>query len=366
MKLDSRLIGLSLKSVPFAILFFLFAFILALFSPDAIADAGQGGFYPLSQLNPRPEMAETVFASTRRLSMEAGVSCSSAIVSNDGYLLTALHCLPRCLEDAINKKNSQDARAFTRPGFTGIEILDQASFVKNCPADLVPFISDPDVQQVRLVWVGHGRALIDEAFLATHPLPSLDISRSADQIDDYAILKIDYVKNGDHPCMALGPLPAAGAPVWNVGYPSWTLRPGRRGATGAELVASSGQALAGASMDPFLQGIASTLSDPKAFWDAMGLIYGRPDLLRTDADSYFTNSGGSQVNQAGQLIAVLSSITKATQDSYNHAMVIGTSTERIRNEVTKELGTAKAQEIFNCHPVSTEIVKETLDGFFGN
>jgi S1-C subfamily serine protease len=323
------------------------------------AEPAKGGFYTNEQLTFRPNRIENALASTRRIQNTEEDSCSSVIISNSGYLITNIHCMLKCNELALENPAESGTRAFDSEKFkgifNGIKIVDQQKYVDFCNShrslNTIPYYVEPDiVGDLEMVWVGRGRANTKEEMLAPLSITEAELAPFKNALNDYVILKAKPQDGKKLNCLKPGPLPPVNAWTWVIGFPAWNQRENGHGSNGAGQFISFGTVRSSVAGDVSLSSLAEHLgpAEKENFWRNSRFIYDRKDWLRTDADAFGNNSGGAIIDNNGQFVALLFSITKSTFEGYYGATVFGISPLTIRSEIEHSLGKQKAAEIFDC------------------
>lgn len=310
---------------------------VALAAPSRAAQ----GFFAPGDLPRKPAGLDAAFAAVIRLE-RANLSdtCSAVAVSADGYLLTNIHCVEGCLEQA---GWLEDGGAAVAAG-EGYRVLSVARQPPEeglaCPGYMW---STPSLYTggARLVWLGRGKETFDEG--KVDAMSGDAVSGLAENQDDAALLKFDVPSAV--PCLrAALAAPGAGEPVWAIGYPLWTTRHDGHDSDGAGKYVSYGLVRGSLRDDPYLPSLIET---PSA-WARLESIYGKPQLLLSDLDIMPGNSGGAMIDADGRLAALSYGIVKNTQERYLGATALGLRLTTIRAEIEAALGKEKAAAVFSC------------------
>lgn len=317
-----------------------FVSIISLFligTPEPVRAA----FYTLGDLPVRPSagVIERASSATHRITMETGSNCSGVVLSPDGYVLTALHCMDLCLEQA----GVSSRRRRTHELYSLYEIGEQAPKDLVCPRFGASYwLSEHDAVSPRVVWLGRGTETFDDA--RVEELPAEVISEIKGLIGDYAILKYDL----PGPAACLPPAretPRPGETLWALGYPDWTKRDSGHNSAGVHQQHISFGARRGSIReDAYLRTIFSS----EAPWRLEESIFDQPHVLIADLDVYGGSSGGPVINDKGEIVAVVYSSIHASATEELHASALGISLASVVAEVRRGLGETKAAEIFNC------------------
>lgn|GEM_PF-1371584 len=314
----------------------------ALASAPASAQLQKTKFYLPENLPKRPAEFERAYAATVDLEIpNEGRICSAAVVSDDGYLLTDLHCVLHCLED---KGWLKDGRA-TREKGEGYEIVRiredfRAPKDMSCE-NLVWDEAGVRADNPRVVLLGKAKANFSEE--KADILSESAVQAVRENMKDFALLKFEL----PHPvaCLpAAAASPAAGQAVWGIGFPSFTMRYDGYDSSGYKKHISPGIVRKSIREDPYLRGL---ILDP-ARWSVIDCIYADPDLLLSDIDLMEGNSGGPLVDASGRLAGLTWGSVAHDGKKELHATALGLRIEALRREIAAGLGEDKAREIFSC------------------
>lgn len=307
-----------------------------------------GAFYKPANLPLTPKNYERAVQASVRIGA-AGETCSAALISKDGYVATAIHCIEKCIKPVWGYNPAINVEwPSLKNVFDGVRVLEQMPARLQCPDYITSnfYIWDHHLNNARLVWMGRGYITNDEKELVR--LSPTAFAPLKDLSEDLAILKYDFESEPrDLPCVpVVDKAPAAGAPVWALGYP---VRGPGYDYNGYKEYASLGRVRASIDEDPILRGYAREIApkDVGVFWDYQRALWQKDGVLLTTLQAAHGNSGGMIVDENGSLAAILFSIIKSGA-SYNGSTVLGVSLPAARENIRRALGDDKAAEIFNC------------------
>jgi hypothetical protein len=220
----------------------------------AVAPA-QAKFYTLENLPESPAAFRRAYDAAVRLDVldGAGDHCSAVVVSGDGYVLTNLHCVKQCLEEAGFLEKS--AEQFSGANYSILHIRDQR------PADLVCpslYWQDRDGNphlNGRIEWLGRGNNTFLDPEVETISEPVF--KKILENNDDFALLKFDLPEPAACVPLARGAA-APGDRVWNIGYPGFTMRYDGFDSTGYKKHISLGTVTGDVRSDSYLSGVIRT------------------------------------------------------------------------------------------------------------
>lgn len=333
----------------------------------------RGGFYQEADVPIGPAHLNRAIRATVRLGK--GSTCSAVILSKDGYVATAAHCIDDCILTTYNskpdlklswiRKASLDSpmeelshKTDMPPRPTIFEVLE---FHERVPAQLkcseyvqtTWTLWDYDLQNPEIVWLGRGVLTDDEKSLIH--VSDAEFDRIKDINQDIAILKYHRKGGaGEVPCI---PVAKVNAPkdsaTWAIGFP---VRGPGHVYDGYHKLVSLGRVRDSIEVDPVLKGYAGDMSaqDADVMWKQQKALWNRDSLFLTSLDAAHGNSGGSIVNEKGELVAILTDIMRSDAVP-NGGTTIGASVPYVRGEVVKALGEAKAGEIFNCPSEESQV-----------
>jgi hypothetical protein len=266
---------------------------------------------------------------------QADSYCTVSPISNDGYLITALHCVRSCLEAAKLSETGSDS-------FVGLQEL----FVSTHSKAVNTFCKDINIpalgiQGVTVLETGSALSQFDAQFVSTFPnlykeLKNRGFDRRA---NDYAILKVNPVRT-----LACWPLSKAAAPaaanIWALGYPL----PADISKQKPVLKASAGRVYASALES---RAYASAESpDEQAYLTA---LYSEAGVLYSNASNQFGQSGGPVIAADGSVVGVVSGFTTVTlKDNSEIHELVASSTESILKEITPALAATLLKKSAAC------------------
>lgn len=309
-----------------------------------------GAFYKPAELPIKPKNYDRAVGASVRIGAD-GATCSAVLLSKDGYVATAIHCIEECLKPTWNYRPIVDVDWLNQKNiFDAVRVREQVPTRLQCPDFLTShyFIWDHRLNNMRIVWMGRGYITQDEKQIVK--LSPSEFSLLKDLNEDIAILKYDFEAGETHdiPCVPIAEKASLpGAPVWALGFP---VRGGSGYAyNGYKEYASVGRVRAQIDEDPILRGYATEIAanDVGPFWDRQKSLWENEGLLLTTLQAAHGNSGGMILNENGELAALLFSIVKSS-DIYNGSSVVGVSLSAARANIRRDLGDRKTAEIFNC------------------
>lgn len=309
----------------------------------AVAPA-QAKFYTLENLPESPAAFRRAYDAAVRLDVldGAGDHCSAVVVSGDGYVLTNLHCVKQCLEEAGFLEKS--AEQFSGANYSILHIRDQR------PADLVCpslYWQDRDGNphlNGRIEWLGRGNNTFLDPEVETISEPVF--KKILENNDDFALLKFDLPEPAACVPLARGAA-APGDRVWNIGYPGFTMRYDGFDSTGYKKHISLGTVTGDVRSDSYLSGVIRTEEQ----WRREEAAYGAPAVLLSTTDSMHGSSGSMTINAAGELVALHYSATspsalRMTDDLGANALSLRAAA--IAAELEAGLGAEITAKIFSC------------------
>lgn len=216
--------------------------------------------------------------------------CTVSPITPDGYLLTALHCVRDCLikagaaeEGAVPNFGLQDLFLVKNPTRVNVVCADQS----------VPALG---AKSVTVVATGRALSSFSAEFFGSFSGLHQELQERglSSRGNDFALLKIDTKK--PLPCLSLQLSPmVAGSKIFGIGFP----KPQQQ-TQSLTLQASPGLRYASASQSQFYQ--ASPQSE-RAYVES---LYNDTAVIYSNAVSQFGQSGGPVVNEAGELVGVIS------------------------------------------------------------
>jgi len=302
-----------------------------------------------------------------------GIRCSAVILSNSGYVATNIHCLADAKSSVLVPRWGMEpnvkTKSLIKKGYYDIFQVEErtpdvqwtdlvksyfsldnyiwtSDKTRNSPIEMVDYGMD----QVQVVWLGNGKQNHNEQLINELSREELDALVEASQ--DIAILKYNVKGNkAQVPCLSLADSRAkAGDAIWAIGHPARNKRDNGMSSPGNSLAVSLGRVRATIEHDPIYQGYAKAMNalEARSFWEKEKEIFEQDHLLLSTADIYGGNSGGAMINEHGDLVAISYSISKANENKYEGATSFGVRTDHVKKWLERDLGAAKAQEIFDC------------------
>lgn len=144
--------------------------------------------------------SQIVEASQAVYRFKSSFQCSGTFVSNDGYFITALHC--------IKGLNYEYLRLST--GDILLRYQDQEGVILDQP------LFDLEATKPKLVFLGDGHQF-NFSYLDNRKLSDLDRGKVHQIVEDFAILKFDL--NNSVPCVQIATPPPYDADLFGMGYP---------------------------------------------------------------------------------------------------------------------------------------------------
>lgn len=318
---------------------------LALFAAvPASAGFQKASIYLPENLPAKPAGFERAYAAAIGLSIpNEGRICTGTPVSSDGYLLTNLHCVLHCLED---KGWFKDGRATLEQGENHkiVRIAEKARKPKDTVCEnLVWDEGSVYAANGRVVLLGSAKTNFSEEKVGE--LPETVVEAVYANMDDFALLK--YELPAPAACIPAAPTsPAAGAEVWGIGYPNFTMRYDGFDSTGYKKHIAYGRVRGSIREDPYLQGLVAG----DIPWRRLDRVYSQPDLLMSDLDTMGGNSGGPLLDASGRLVGLTWGIVASSSEKHLKATALGLRIEALRRDVSAGLGEARMKQVFSCAP----------------
>ncbi|MFA6031018.1 MAG: serine protease [Elusimicrobiota bacterium] len=308
------------------------------------ASAGfqKASIYLPENLPAKPTGFERAYGATIGLSIpNDGRICTGTPVSSDGYLLTNLHCVLHCLED---KGWFKDGRATLEQGenYKIVRIAATARKPKDTVCEnLVWDEGDVYAANGRVVLLGSAKANFSEEKVGE--LPETVVEAVYANMHDFALLK--YELPAPAACIPAAPAsPSAGAEVWGIGYPSFTMRYDGFDSSGYKKHIAYGRVRGAIREDPYLQGLVAG----DIPWRRLDRVYSQPDLLMSDLDTMGGNSGGPLLDSSGRLVGLTWGIVASSSEKHLKATALGLRVEALRRDIGAALGEARVKQVFAC------------------
>ena len=302
-------------------------------------------------------------ASLREFLPQSG--CSAQFISDDGYLLTASHCLHRLLTPNPFLPEVLSKLDLAKPKITQIadvthqkdqlEGTSWSEFGCHAPSDLVlPDIVVFDEEglihrgKATVVYLGGGffgdesHLILDEK-LGIAVAPSL-LGRLRSASEDFVILKVEGLRK--RKCIKVAHEPVEPKmPVWNIGFPAPAPRADGKSANGESNVVSRGVVLGSLREFPDFRGYSS---------EAMRIIdsfYISDIAFTSDADAVSGSSGSMVLNESGQLVGIVflgAPSGVATDRLFTRPLTTGVRATRIMEDLVSQFGARAAEAITRC------------------
>lgn len=299
-------------------------------------------FYNSDQLVSKPQKLENALNSTFYLNVDDSENhCTAFAISNDGYVLTNLHCLRTCFQNGSEFYRDDYYKSTENTGVFNLWEV-KSNYPKNqicrnyTALDNNNFHTEP-----RIVTLGTGKGAFEEKELSK--IPKTIFNKIIKISEDYAILKYDQVI--DQPCIKISKAKQnQNDHLWLVGYPRKSNRQDGFDSDGIHQYISTGLRRQGIKEDPYLKTIFKT----KKEWDLESAMYDQKRFLLSDLDTLGGNSGGPIINSDGELVALLFASVMANTEKYEQSTAIALKSNEIYKSVVKKMGRKKTSEIFNC------------------
>lgn len=306
-------------------------------SADPLAEAG---FYKESTLPEAPQQVRGLFAASVELETEFA-RCSGAMISPDGYVLTAAHCIWDCL---VEQKKARRYR--TESAYTVVSASPTPGI--SCPIRL----RDYGATTARVELLGRAQVLVNFELLAKNRDEDDAVMTMAAFDEDFAVLKFQLPRAAA--CVPLAPArPNPGERVWALGYPSTTV-----GGRGKFEALSGDEYISYGRVFERLSDLALDSSEKirgaERFFAANHNAY-----LFTSADIYTGSSGGMLANPAGELVGTVSqqicpqrsnqlTEKKSCYNNYIDGNMQAISAHHVFDRAQISLGQGRADQIFGC------------------
>ena len=305
----------------------------------------RSAFYQPEQLPNKPQKLKNAINSTFYLNVDDSDShCTAFAISNDGYVLTNLHCLRSCFDNGSKYYGADYYKKIEDLGVFNLWEV-KSNYPKNqiC-RNYTSFDNNKYFTEPHIVTLGAGKGSFEEKELSQ--IPKAIFNKIIKVSEDYAILKYDQVIA--EPCIKISKTKKVESEnLWLIGYPKKSDRQDGFDSDGLHQYVSTGFRRKSIKEDPYLKTIFKT----KKEWNLESSMYDRHQFLLTDIDSLGGNSGGPIINSNGELEGLLFANVKPNADKYEQATAISLKASYIYASVLKKLGHKKTQEIFNCREV---------------
>lgn len=304
------------------------------------------GFYPPSQLPKKnqPLNLDRAVSASYQLDMMMG-SCSGSFISNDGYFLTASHCVELCAEDG----NIVKQYTGKNPSYEFIEYTQRQPKNLTCEVFSLPELK---YSKPKLVYVGKGYSGFNDPEIET--IPADIVSKFKNDSGDYAILKFDV--SGKMNCIprAKNPVLRPGDKVWAVGYPGRNARKNGMGSDGKTEYISYGTVTSSMKENQYYQEAKFTpqrIELLNSIYDANGTQF------FSDMDIYSGDSGSMAINASGELVGVNvagaipggdTDNPPAFEDRFLSGTAISVRLTSIESEIRAVAGDQAFEQMFNC------------------
>lgn len=240
--------------------------------------------------------------------------CSATVISKAGHVLTARHCLMRCLVTAkvfeFHRESNEIYVQRLLPEKLGsaqcdIEIAGAIHTV-SVTATAPGFLSQIEEKSFRFLDPDRYQALVDQGYTSR---------------GDFAIVQSPAL--AQKPCRRLiRDLPRAGEFVASAGFPSATTRPDGANSDGESKYRTAGRVMSGIDQNACLQDWMGGVSEDERNRKLKSLRedFEEPGAFVSDLDGVPGASGSGLWNARGQLVGVLT-------NTYRHAATTGESAD---------------------------------------
>jgi S1-C subfamily serine protease len=296
------------------------------------------GFYQLQQLQNHKNFkaishaAQATLKISTKLDEENSSDCSAAFISNDGYVLTAMHCISSCLPNNVLRISGSEKEAYM--------LYEKTAPVKGL---ICADISAPELQlnTAEIVAIGKGFAEFDDLQIRKIPV---EIRKKIFELrSDFAILK--FKVPNPVKCLSLEKKPSfnINEQTFTLGFPSETFR-NQYASDGVKLFISIGKITGNVSRSAYLT--QNRLSNE----DILKLLETHPSWdFFIDSDTTDGNSGSPVINEQGNLIGVYHSMMTAdSQNQYVTGSSIALKITEIQNQLLSERKLSEIDTYFKC------------------
>lgn len=288
-----RINMLSLKS------FLVLATLLSIFHSHA-------DFYEPSSLpQPRPKSWFQLQQASFRLfnnSQSTGDYCSASLISNNGYVITALHCLETCLSE----QGLLQSRNFSKVEGK-LLWLDQPATEANpihCPH--LHTEASPGLSSAEVVFTGKGYADFSDSHIGD--FTDEEFQKMQEIVSDVAILK--FKSERKLPCVkASWEKPAVNEQLWSLSSPALTRRT-KNNSDGVNQFASTGFVTDDVLKNPFVKGYVEQNESLLPRFSKLA----NEKVFLTSLDFYGGSSGAPIFNKNGEIVGVTSSVIGPTRN----------------------------------------------------
>lgn len=288
----------------------------------------------------------TAFDKVRNATFQINESCTATFVSNEGHVLTAMHCLKARMVMPSERFNDMKFTLYKlEKEMIGMKVNLSMSFDRKKETDVTATI------------FGGGKGFVTgiepiKAFKA-NPNKYLDLMEEKyGAAEDYVILKLDLENT---PCLPVATEPVAvGDPVWSINFP-WRDAgvQGRPSWTGTGAAFSSGQItnslLDNTSLAELLEGASAEYQ--QAFVNVEGAM-NNADTLTASVDTLTGASGGALLNEQGEIVGIFSlaqAFVGTVNDRYIYGSALLGNAQAAVQKLKANLGEDQANKIFSCH-----------------
>lgn len=296
------------------------------------------------QIEHFPHLNETL-QSVMRLDFPNG-SCTASLISNTGYVLTNAHCLRDCIQ--MNKTLNSLVQ-LTQTNDYKITEYSRAILNKDISCPEYYTHSHQNIlkhQYPKIVWVGKGHSSFNDNEVVNFP-PSI-LNKIKNNKIDAVVLKFE-LRDGVQkaPCLAVKKSSEEihkMKEIWTLGYPDYTQRNDGFDSDGYSPFINSGSVIPTIAMDRYFQ--SQNLGNK--FYELQKQIHDQKHIIKSSLDGYIGSSGSPILNEKGQLAGLFYGMIELQKEEYLGASSLHIDIEKIKKDLTQELGIKKYQEIFNC------------------
>lgn len=283
-----------------------------------------------------------IFDKVRGATFQLDGKCTATFVSNDGYVMTAMHCL----NGLVDREYLEDMKFVlytSNKEAIGHKYMVNISF-------------EGKQSEVRATLIETGKGFVDQinpiyAFTKNSE-KYLDIMEEKYYAaEDYAILKLDLENT---PCLPVASKPAAvGDFVWSIAYPArFSAIKGRPLWTGKSAAFTSGRVTNGllenASLAERLKGTSPEYQ--QAYLSVEGATLNE-DNLTASVDALAGASGGALLNGDGEIVgiyAISQPLTGSAWDGYISGASVFANAQAAVQKLKASLGEEQVAKIFSC------------------
>jgi hypothetical protein len=272
-------------------------------------------------------------------------SCGGTWISNQGHLLTALHCLL----DYGTRTSIVDSAGSVVRSVDPRQASHSFSIVIN---------GDSNASTATMLAYGHGyleKDLMIEASSKDPAAYARNVAQGYGASEDWVILKVGY----DHTsCVPAAPQVSVGDALWSIQFPHSTQRrDGYDVANDSFLTpyVTLGAVTGGTADNSVVQEILGGISDPderSRVAAADVTLLDRPEILPSTLDAVPGSSGSGMLTDDGQLAGMVNSVVQSKNDDFFRHIypgaTLGVRLSHIQSAVSERFGASAEAQAFNC------------------